>query len=107
MNTLFADLRREGTITPALRERIIRLYGKRGEKALTYLIRGNIRKYLDFFVVVGSSGEYIVEDNFCTCDDFLHRGGQCAHILVRDIALALDWYEEVPFWYQDRINRQK
>ncbi|HDD36667.1 MAG TPA: hypothetical protein ENF50_04305, partial [Archaeoglobus veneficus] len=59
-------------------------YGKRGEKAFFYLKENRVKKYRDFFVVVGKE-EYIVEDNFCTCNDFqinLKGKKPCAHVLA-------------------------
>jgi len=45
-------------------------FGKRGDKAFEYLKRSKVKRYKDFFVVVGKE-EYVVEGGFCTCPDFL------------------------------------
>jgi len=103
MSSIWKKLQSADSITPALRDEIICEYGVRGKKALDALIGGNVRKYLDFFVVTGTSGEYVVEDDFCTCSGFCFRKGECSHIIAVRIAIAMNWYETVPFWYQDRL----
>jgi predicted nucleic acid-binding Zn finger protein len=95
-------LEREGRITPEIRRLIRERYGQRGEKALEIVDEGRVKRYLDFFVVVGSSGEYVVEDEFCTCRDALfRRRGECAHVLAVRIAVLTGRYEEFPLWYQE------
>ena len=56
-------------ISYELYKSLLLTFGKRGEKAFNYLKEDRIKKYLDFFVIVGDE-EYIVEENFCTCNDF-------------------------------------
>ncbi len=78
-------------------------YGKRGEKAFFYVKDRRIKKYKDFFVVVGRE-EYLVDDDFCTCKDFqLRLKGQkpCAHILAVFIAKRLKLYDEFDTYYID------
>ncbi|HVP24614.1 MAG TPA: hypothetical protein VMS81_01380, partial [Methanomicrobiales archaeon] len=71
-------------------------------KALEIVDEGRVKKYLDFFVVVGGSGEHVVEDEFCSCQDALfRRRGECAHVLAVRIAAITHQYEECPIWYQD------
>jgi|GEM_PF-555054 predicted nucleic acid-binding Zn finger protein len=88
-------------------------YGKRGEKAFNYLKEDRIKKYLDFFVIVGEE-EYIVEDDFCTCNDFqINLKGRvpCAHILALKISKLLRHYKEFNLYYVDYMenleNRKK
>lgn len=83
---------------------IVRMYGSRGEKALTYIDNKNVKKYLDFFVVTGSRTEYVVSDDVCTCPDFAFRQKTCAHILAVRIAEITGLYEPVDAWYQDTGN---
>lgn len=78
-------------------------YGERGEKAIRMIREGRVKKYLDFYVVVGEGGEYVVEDNFCTCNDFLFRGRDCAHIIAVRLAEKLGRVENVDEWYQDYL----
>ncbi len=78
-------------------------YGKRGEKAFFYVKERRVKKYRDFFVVVGRE-EYLVDDFFCTCKDFqLRLKGQkpCAHILALFIAKRLKFYDEFDAYYID------
>ncbi len=81
-------------------------YGKRGEKAFNYLKEDRIKKYLDFFVIVGEE-EYIVEDDFCTCNDFqinLRGRSPCAHILALKISKLLKHYKEFNLYYVDYME---
>lgn len=98
---LISCLRSEQTLSLPLREEIIRIFGSRGKKALKAIDESRIKKYRDFFVVVGTSDEYIVEDEFCTCPDFSFRGGRCWHVLAVRIASLTGDYEEIDLWYQD------
>ncbi|MCS7118662.1 MAG: SWIM zinc finger family protein [Archaeoglobaceae archaeon] len=78
-------------------------YGKRGEKAFLYLFQRRVKKYLDFFIVVGRN-EYIVEDFFCTCPDFqlnLRSREPCAHIIAVEVAKILKFYDEINTYYAD------
>ena len=63
---------------------LIQTYGRRGEKAFLYLLQRRVKRYRDFFVVVGRY-EYVVEEYFCTCPDFqinLKGRSPCAHIIA-------------------------
>jgi predicted nucleic acid-binding Zn finger protein len=101
MKTIWKRLEREKELTPLIRDDIIQIFGERGKKALIAVDRGNVKKYLDFFIVVGKSDEYIVEDDYCTCGDFIYRGGECWHILAVKIAAFTGNYEEYHLWYQE------
>ena len=95
-------LEKERRLTPEIRRLIGERYGQRGMKALEIVDEGRVKKYLDFFVVVGSSDEYVVEEEFCTCSDALfHRKGECAHVLAVRISALTGQYEEFPLWYQE------
>lgn len=98
---LFSELRLGGSLTPGLRDEVIRIFGERGRKALSAIDEGRVKRYRDFFVVVGKSDEYIVDEDFCTCNDFIFRGGRCWHILAGQIAALTGRYESYDLWYQD------
>lgn len=83
---------------------LIHAYHERGEKAILAAEHGNVKKYRDFWVVVGRSDEYIVEDGFCTCDDFRFRGGVCWHSIAVRIADICHLYEEFDLWYSEPPN---
>ncbi|HJJ46817.1 MAG TPA: hypothetical protein O0X32_00960, partial [Methanocorpusculum sp.] len=57
----FLILKREGGITDAVRAAFTETYGKRGSEAIEAVASGRVKKYMDYFVVVGSSNEYCVE----------------------------------------------
>jgi len=94
-------LEKERRLTPEIRRLIGEQYGQRGVKALEIVDEGRVKRYLDFFVVVGSSDEYVVEEEFCTCSDALFRRGECSHVIAVRIAAFTGQYEEFPLWYQD------
>jgi predicted nucleic acid-binding Zn finger protein len=94
-------LNRKRSLTPPVRDYILRNCGERGRKALKAIDENRIKKYRDFYVVVGSSNEYIVDEDFCTCQDFVFRGGRCWHILAVEIAEQVGVYEEIDTWYLD------
>ncbi len=86
-----------------------RLFGKRGEKAFRYVVERRVKKYKDFFIVVGSE-EYIVDKNFCTCKDFqinLKLERPCAHILAVEIAKRLNVYDYIDAYYIDFLEVEK
>ncbi len=83
-------------------ESILSRYPQKGRKALDAVQEGKIHKYNDFFVVEGSSGTYVVDDDFCTCRDFCFRGIMCWHILAVRIASLTGCYDEIDEWFQDR-----
>jgi predicted nucleic acid-binding Zn finger protein len=98
---LWDAIKSEGCLSPGLREEIIRVHGERGRKALQALDEGQVKRYRDFVVVVGTSGEYIVEEEFCTCQDFLFRGKSCWHLLAARLAALCGGWEVYDLWYQE------
>jgi len=101
MKDIAAILAGNKTLDFASREAIVTAYGKKGTFALDAIDRGRVRKYLDFFVVEGKTASYIVEEDFCTCGDFLYRGRNCWHLLAVRIAVATGRFETVDRWYQE------
>jgi predicted nucleic acid-binding Zn finger protein len=89
-----------------IRRNISGFYKNRGKKALDYLDEHRIFRYRDFFVVTGDSGDHVVEDDFCSCSDFRHRGSTCAHILAVKIARATGRYTLVDTWYYEEIRNK-
>lgn len=102
MTDIIERIRAGGVITPALREEILITYGHRGKRALEAVDERQVKKYADFTVVTSSSKEYVVEDDLCTCGDFLFRGRECWHILAARLAVAAGLLTEEAGWYQDR-----
>ena len=99
-------LEKEKKLTPEIRRLIGERYGQRGVKALEIVDEKRVKKYLDFFVVVGSTDEYVVEDEFCSCSDALFRRGECSHVIAVRIAALTGQYEEFPLWYQDSWKQE-
>jgi predicted nucleic acid-binding Zn finger protein len=104
MNDLWNRIEEKNTLDTALREEIEKAYGTRGKKALAAIDAGRIKQYLDFVVVEGRTAEYVVDEDFCTCRDFLYRGRTCWHLLAVRIAQGADLALPVDRWYQDRWN---
>jgi predicted nucleic acid-binding Zn finger protein len=101
VDTVWKELKNQKALTPGLRQQIISLFSRRGKLALEAIDEGRVKKYLDFYVVTGTSGEYIVDEGFCTCRDFIFRGGRCWHLLAVEIARITGSYEKINLWYQD------
>ena len=86
-----------------MKEEIISLYGKKGEAAYSAATDGKVFQYLDFLVVEGKTEKYIVEEDYCTCNDFKYHGGMCWHILAYRIAKKLGTIVQKDEWYQDQL----
>jgi len=101
---LWERVAKEG-LSEELELEIVQEYGQRGEKALAAVKDHLVKKYLDFFVVVGASSEYMVEGSFCKCADYIYNisnvGGMCWHALAVKLARAVGVYDEFKVWYQD------
>ncbi|MEI7856729.1 MAG: SWIM zinc finger family protein [Methanomicrobiales archaeon] len=102
MSDLWDRIKEKNTLDAALREEIEVVFGARGKKALSAIDAGKVKKYLDFFVVEGRTAEYVVDEDFCTCRDFLYRGRTCWHLLAVRIAIGANLARPVDEWYQDR-----
>ena len=100
-------MRRRKALDAEIRGEIETAFGTRGKKALAAIDAGKIKKYLDFFVVEGQTARYIVEDDFCTCGDFLYRGRTCWHLLAVRIARETGAYVPVDSWYQDQLKKNR
>lgn len=86
-----------------IRKNIAGFYKGRGKKALDIVDQERVRRYRDFFVVSGDTADYVVEDEFCSCSDFLHRGNVCAHILAVRISRFTGRYSLIDGWYYECI----
>lgn len=104
MSDLWQRLAEHKALDTEIRSEIETAFGTRGKKALAAIDDGKIRKYLDFFVVEGRTARYIVEEDFCTCSDFMYRGRTCWHLLAVRIARETGAYVSVDSWYQDRMK---
>ncbi len=98
--SLWKRLRESHELTAELRDDIIRFFGEGGRTALRAVEDGQVKKYLDFFVVVGRSDEYVVDAEFCTCRAQVFKGF-CWHVLAGRIAEITKKYEEIDEWYLD------
>lgn len=101
MRDIWTELEQAGTLTDPLRAAVIERYGNRGVRALEALDEQRVQKYLDFWIVIGTRDKYIVDEDFCTCNDFIYRGGSCCHILAVRIAQLTGIFQEYARWYID------
>jgi predicted nucleic acid-binding Zn finger protein len=106
MSDLWEQLRESRALTGELREAVAGSFGDRGRKALRAIDEGRVVRYRDFFVVEGSAGDYVVDDDFCTCGDFLYRRRECFHILAVRIAGITGAYRKDDGWYQDVLREE-
>jgi predicted nucleic acid-binding Zn finger protein len=104
MNDIWQLLRERRELDTELRGEIEKVFGRKGKSALDAIDAGRVKKYLDFFVVEGRTAAYIVEDDFCTCGDFLYRGRACWHLLAVRIAIATGRFVTVDRWYQETLK---
>jgi predicted nucleic acid-binding Zn finger protein len=105
MNTALNDPDCSPSFTPECESALVKQYGSRGKKALKAVEEKRVKKYCDFFVVVGYSDEYVVDEEFCTCNDFLFRGRECVHILAVRLARETGCYERYTTWYYPSLRR--
>jgi predicted nucleic acid-binding Zn finger protein len=106
MNDIWLKLRGRHELDSEMRREVEEVFGRKGISALDAIDAGRVKKYLDFFVVEGRTAAYIVEDDFCTCGDFLYRGRNCWHLLAVRIAQETGLFESVNDWYQDTLKEK-
>jgi predicted nucleic acid-binding Zn finger protein len=104
MSDLWQRLSEKRELDEELRAAIEQQFGPRGKKALAALDTGKIKKYHDFFVVAGRTAEYVVDEDFCTCSDFMYRGRTCWHLIATRIAMVTGKFEQVDGWYVDQMK---
>ena len=105
MTDLWDHLAERKVLDDRLRREIEEALGPRGKKALAAIDEGKVVQYRDFLVVEGRTARYIVEEEFCTCSDFLYRGRTCWHLLAARIARATGKYRVEESWYQDQLRQ--
>jgi predicted nucleic acid-binding Zn finger protein len=80
-------------------------YGNRGNKGLQIAKEKRVKRYKDFYVVVGETDEYIVEGSVCTCKDFMFKASRnilkCSHIIAVEVAEKEGLVDVIDAWYQD------
>ncbi|MDO5845515.1 MAG: hypothetical protein Q4Q04_01185 [Methanocorpusculum sp.] len=94
----FQVLKREGRLNDTVRAAFISAYGRRGMEAFDAVADNRVKKYKDYFVVVGNNNEYFIEGTFCSCDAARY-GKECWHTLAVRIAVETGVYETYDLWY--------
>jgi len=106
MSDIWERLKKKPGLDEDIRGEIVARFGKKGTSALDAIDKGKVKKYLDFLVVEGKTAAYIVEDDFCTCGDFLYRGRTCWHLLAVRIAAGTGRFVTVDRWYQETMKEE-
>jgi predicted nucleic acid-binding Zn finger protein len=106
MNDIWQRLHGRHELDTEMRRAVEEAFGRKGTSALDAIDAGRVKKYLDFFVVEGRTAAYIVEDDFCTCGDFLYRHRTCWHLLAVRIARETGLFDSVNGWYQDTMKEK-
>lgn len=102
-----ADLAEAGELTPDVVDRIVRLHGDRGIRAIEAVGEGRVKGYRDFTVVVGYEDEYVVEDGGCTCKDSEYNLDPddptelCWHVLAVAIGSRVGRIDSHDMWYSE------
>jgi Uncharacterized metal-binding protein len=79
-------------------------YGGRGRRAVDAVKERRIKRYNDFYIVIGTE-EHIVVEDYCNCMDFLFKTSRedkdCWHILAVKIADMIGEYDRIDLWYHE------
>jgi predicted nucleic acid-binding Zn finger protein len=101
------ELAEAGELTPSAVDRIIKVHGDRGQRAIEAVTESRVKEYRDFTVVVGHSDEYVVEDGGCTCKDSVYNidpddpTDLCWHVIAVAVARRIDAVDEHDMWYSE------
>ena len=100
-----SEIRSTGELSEKTRMKLLKLFSKRFENAMTLVEKNRVKKYMFrpsnrvIWTVLGRKGEYqvIPETNFCNCDDYYFRvidreKTLCYHIIAQRFAEALGRY---------------
>ncbi|MFC4988229.1 MULTISPECIES: hypothetical protein [Saliphagus] len=102
-----AALAEAGELTPDVVDRIVRLHGDRGVRAIEAVGEGRVKEYRDFTVVVGYEDEYVVEGGGCTCKDSEYNldpddpTALCWHVLAVAIGRRVGRIDAHDMWYSE------
>lgn len=109
MGDLLEEIRQRGLCEETESE-VVEMFGDRGKKAIACAKGNRVAKYLDFYVVRGKTADYVIAENFCTCQDYFARrmkkGDLCYHIIAAEIAEAAGLAEEKNEWYFEKIMQE-
>nr|WP_255195049.1 hypothetical protein [Halorarius litoreus] len=96
-----------GELSPDVVDRILKLHGERGAKAIEAVAEERVKEYNDFTVVVGHEDEYVVEDGACQCRDAQYNldaddpTALCWHVIAVHIAERVGKVDYHDMWYSD------
>ena len=102
-----ADLEAAGELTSDAADAIIATHGDRGVRAIEAVGERRVKEYRDFTVVVGHSGEHVVEDGGCECEDSRYNLDPedptelCWHVIAAKVARRIDAVDHHDMWYSE------
>ena len=102
-----ADLEAAGELTSDAADAIIATHGDRGVRAIEAVGERRAKEYRDFTVVVGHSGEHVVEDAGCECEDSRYNLDPrdptelCWHVIAAKLARRVDALDHHDMWYSE------
>ncbi|PTD94737.1 hypothetical protein C9439_00950 [archaeon SCG-AAA382B04] len=83
-------------------------FGDRGKRAIEGVREKRVKKYLDFWVVVGDKEHIVINERFCDCEDYLYNVSStepesefCWHSIAVRLAKFLDEFDQIGAWYLD------
>lgn len=90
-----------------IKKDLIKKFGDRGQKAVEGVRKNRVKKYKDFWVVVGDKEHIVINERFCDCEDYLYNissknpeAKYCWHALAVKLAKIKEEFNEVKDWYQ-------
>ena len=95
-------------LTKTLKQFIKKEYGNKGAKAVKMVESYRVKRYKDFFVVVGGTDEYVVEGGLCTCEGFLYNANRnaelCSHQIAVQLAKEHGMFDVFDKWYFEMLK---
>ncbi|MGQ9479131.1 MAG: hypothetical protein ACUVQ0_03790 [Thermoproteota archaeon] len=99
---------REQGVTPECEDKLVKMFGERGKRALKTVISKRVKKYVLHpsgrirWIIVGRNEEYLVIPvvKYCSCKDFFFyvmtgEAYMCYHLLAQRIAELTGLFSEV------------
>ncbi|OKY77716.1 MAG: SWIM zinc finger protein [Candidatus Methanohalarchaeum thermophilum] len=111
MEDIFLSIRNEDKFNEEAKKLILEKFGKRGERAINGLEEDKIKKYNDFWIVIGEKDHIVINKCFCDCEDYLYnissREGSekyCWHSIAVKLADIFNMYSKINEFYFKYMN---
>ena len=102
-----SELEATGELTSDAADAIVAAHGDRGVRAIEAVGERRVKRYRDFTVVVGHSGEHVVENGGCECEDSHYNLDPedptelCWHVIAAKVARRVDAVDHHDMWYSE------